>query len=58
MPFRRSRDGIQSLSTYKILVGMVNVESWADQIDYFPSKTVALGNLSISTEMEIFRSSS
>jgi hypothetical protein len=30
---------------------MVNVESWADQIDYFPSKTVALGNLSINGDL-------
>jgi disease resistance protein RPS2 len=47
MEYLRSRDGIQSLSTYKILVGMVDY--WAD-IDDFPSKTVRLGNLSINKD--------
>jgi len=45
--YLRSRDGIQSLSTYKILVGMVHESYWVD-VDDFPSKTVALGNLSIN----------
>jgi len=48
MEYLRSRDGIQSLSTYTILVGMVNVDFWADHVDYFPSKTIGLGNLSIN----------
>jgi len=47
MEYLRSRDGIQSLSTYKILVGMVNFFYWLS-IDEFPSKTVGLGNLSIN----------
>jgi disease resistance protein RPS2 len=47
MEYLRSRYGIQSLSTYKILVGMVNAHYWA-QINNFPSKTVGLGNLSIN----------
>jgi len=47
MEYLRSRDGIQSLSTYKILVGMVDLNYWFD-IDDFPSKTVWLGNLSIN----------
>jgi len=46
--YLRSQDGIQSLSTYTILVGMVDEDFWADHIDYFPSKTVGLGNLSIN----------
>uniref|UniRef100_A0A3N7FFX3 Uncharacterized protein n=1 Tax=Populus trichocarpa TaxID=3694 RepID=A0A3N7FFX3_POPTR len=46
--YLRSRDGIQSLSTYTILVGMVDVDCWAVQIDDFPTKTVGLGNLSIN----------
>ncbi|KAI5554501.1 hypothetical protein BDE02_19G018000 [Populus trichocarpa] len=46
--YLRSRDGIQSLSTYTILVGRVDVEIWAEHIDDFPSKTVGLGNLSIN----------
>jgi disease resistance protein RPS2 len=45
--YLRSRDGIQSLSTYKISVGMVGARYWA-QINIFPSKTVWLGNLSIN----------
>uniref|UniRef100_A0A3N7F8Y2 Uncharacterized protein n=1 Tax=Populus trichocarpa TaxID=3694 RepID=A0A3N7F8Y2_POPTR len=47
--YLRSRDGIQSLSTYKILVGMVDENYWAD-IDNFPSKIVGLGNLSINED--------
>ncbi|KAJ6854660.1 hypothetical protein NC651_039571 [Populus alba x Populus x berolinensis] len=45
--YLRSRDGIQSLSTYKISVGMVGARYWAP-INIFPSKTVWLGNLSIN----------
>nr|XP_034914295.1 probable disease resistance protein At4g27220 [Populus alba] len=45
--YLRSRDGIQSLSTCKISVGMVDGDFWED-IDYYPSKTIGLGNLSIS----------
>ncbi|XP_011002917.1 PREDICTED: probable disease resistance protein At4g27220 [Populus euphratica] len=40
--FLRSWHGIQSLSTYTILVGMVDLNYW---FDYFPCKTVGLGNL-------------
>eukprot|EP00258_Populus_trichocarpa_P031911 XP_024447930.1 probable disease resistance protein At4g27220 [Populus trichocarpa] len=43
----RSWDGILSLSTYRILVGMVDYSCW-ENIDDFPSKTVGLGNLSIN----------
>jgi disease resistance protein RPS2 len=46
MEYLRSRDGIQSLSTYKILVGMAGWEIWIDE--GFPSKTVWLGRLSIN----------
>jgi len=45
--YLRCRDGIQSLSTYTILVGMVDYSCW-ENIDDFPSKTVGLGNLSIN----------
>jgi disease resistance protein RPS2 len=45
--YLRSRDGIQSLSTYTIIVGMVDYDYWFDTYD-FPSKTVGLGNLSIN----------
>jgi len=48
--YLRSRDGIQSLSTYKILVGMVDDFYWANMdanIDDI-TKTVGLGNLSIN----------
>jgi disease resistance protein RPS2 len=47
--YLRSRDGIQSLSTYKILVGMVDYLYW-ENIDDFPSKTVGLCNLSINRD--------
>jgi len=47
MEYLRSGDGIQSLSTYKILVGIVDIYDWFD-IDYLPCKTVGLGNLSIN----------
>ncbi|KAG5224076.1 disease resistance protein [Salix suchowensis] len=46
-----SRDGIQSLSTYKILVGKLNGDQW-DDIQDFPSKTVILGNLSINRDRD------
>ncbi|XP_011002913.1 PREDICTED: probable disease resistance protein At4g27220 [Populus euphratica] len=42
--YLRSWDGIQSLSTYKILVGMADLNYWFDS-DYLPGKTVGLGNL-------------
>jgi disease resistance protein RPS2 len=45
--YLRSRDGILSLSTYKIEVGGVGTCS-AERIEDFPSKTVGLGNLSIN----------
>jgi hypothetical protein len=45
--YLRCRDGIQSLSTYTISVGMVDYSCW-ENIDDFPSKTVGLGNLSIN----------
>jgi len=48
MEYLRSRDGIQSLSTYKILVGMVDFRYWEQWIEGFPSKTVALDTLSIN----------
>jgi disease resistance protein RPS2 len=48
MEYLRSRDGIQSLRTYKILVGMVGEDIWQDSYYYYPSKTVGLGNLSIN----------
>uniref|UniRef100_A0A3N7F8Z2 Uncharacterized protein n=1 Tax=Populus trichocarpa TaxID=3694 RepID=A0A3N7F8Z2_POPTR len=44
--YLRSRDGIQSLSTYKILVGEV-LRCIEQLIGDFPSKTVGVGNLSI-----------
>jgi disease resistance protein RPS2 len=47
--YLRSRDGIQSLSTYRISVGMMDFQ---ECIDDFPSKTVALGNLSINKERD------
>nr|XP_034897062.1 probable disease resistance protein At4g27220 [Populus alba] len=47
--YLRSRDGIQSLSTYRISVGMMDF--W-ECIDDFPSKTVALGNLSINKDRD------
>ncbi|XP_073263081.1 probable disease resistance protein At4g27220 isoform X2 [Populus alba] len=45
--YLRSRDGIQSLSTYTISVGEVG-----RYIEYFPSKTVGLGNLSINGDRD------
>jgi disease resistance protein RPS2 len=45
--YLRSWDGILSLSTYKISVGMVDEDYWA-YIEDYPSKTVGLGNLSIN----------
>jgi disease resistance protein RPS2 len=45
--YLRSRDGIQSLSTHTILVGMMDEGYWFGT-HYFPSKTVGLGNLSIN----------
>eukprot|EP00258_Populus_trichocarpa_P031890 XP_024447909.1 disease resistance protein SUMM2-like [Populus trichocarpa] len=49
--YLRSRDGILSLSTYKILVG--EVFSYSEQcIEDFPSKTVGLGNLSINGDRD------
>jgi disease resistance protein RPS2 len=47
--YLRSRDGIQSLSTYRISVGMMD---FRECIDDFPSKTVALGNLSINKDRD------
>eukprot|EP00258_Populus_trichocarpa_P031914 XP_024447933.1 probable disease resistance protein At4g27220 [Populus trichocarpa] len=46
--YLRSRDEIQSLSTYKILVGMVGEDLWQENYYSYPSKTVGLGNLSIN----------
>jgi len=46
--YLRSRDGIQSLSTYKILVGMVDYLYWENIDD--SSKTVGLCNLSINRD--------
>jgi disease resistance protein RPS2 len=51
MEYLRSRDEIQSLSSYKILVGMAYNFFVAD-IDDFSSKTVMLGNLSINKDGE------
>ncbi|XP_034902828.1 probable disease resistance protein At1g61300 isoform X1 [Populus alba] len=49
--YLRSRDGILSLSTCKILVG--EVRRYSDQcIEEFPSKTVGLGNLSINGDRD------
>jgi len=45
--YLRSRDGIQSLSAYRISGGMVDVFYLAN-IEDFPSKTIGLRNLSIS----------
>jgi len=45
--YLRSRDGIQSLSKYTILVGMMDDGYWFGTY-HFPSKTVGLGNLSIN----------
>ncbi|XP_073262854.1 probable disease resistance protein At1g61300 [Populus alba] len=49
--YLRSRDGILSLSTYKILVGKVG--RYLEQLmEHFPSKTVGLGNLSINGDRD------
>jgi disease resistance protein RPS2 len=48
--YLRSRDGIQSLSTYKILVGVVDEDYWAYNND-LPSKTVGLGDFSTNKEV-------
>nr|XP_034914299.1 probable disease resistance protein At4g27220 [Populus alba] len=49
--YLRSRDGILSLSTCKILVGEVG--RYSEQcIERFPSKTVVLGNLSINEDRD------
>jgi len=45
--YLRSRDGILSLSTYRILVGEVG-RYLEQRIEDYPSKTVGLGNLSIN----------
>ncbi|KAG5224022.1 disease resistance protein [Salix suchowensis] len=47
-----SRDGIHSLSTYKILVGTVNEFNWFGS-DHFPSKTVGLGNCNINSDRDL-----
>uniref|UniRef100_A0A2K1R9F2 Uncharacterized protein n=1 Tax=Populus trichocarpa TaxID=3694 RepID=A0A2K1R9F2_POPTR len=49
MEFLRSRDGIQSLSTYRISVGILK---FLYGVEKFPSKTVALGNLSINKDRD------
>jgi disease resistance protein RPS2 len=51
MEYLRSRDGILSLSTYKISVGEVD-GNFGQCIDNFPSKTVVLGNLSINGDRD------
>ncbi|KAJ6858160.1 disease resistance protein [Populus alba x Populus x berolinensis] len=49
--YLRSRDGILSLSTHKILVGEVG--RYGEQLmEDFPSKTVGLGNLSINGDRD------
>ncbi|XP_073262662.1 disease resistance protein UNI-like [Populus alba] len=63
--YLRSWDGILSLSTYRIFVGMVDEDYWAyindystnigDYLTYFddyPSKTVLLGNLSFNGDRD------
>jgi disease resistance protein RPS2 len=47
--FLRCRDGIQSLSTYRISVGILK---FLYGVEKFPSKTVALGNLSINKDRD------
>ncbi|KAJ6854662.1 hypothetical protein NC651_039573 [Populus alba x Populus x berolinensis] len=47
----RSRDGILSLSTYRISIGMLDEDFW-EYIDFFPSKTVGLSNLSINRDRD------
>ncbi|KAG5223992.1 disease resistance protein [Salix suchowensis] len=51
MEYLTSRDGIQSLSTYKILVGTLKGDYWYD-IEDFPSKIVRLRNLSINANRD------
>jgi disease resistance protein RPS2 len=46
--YLKSRNGIQSLSTYRILVGMAGDDIWRDWYCDYPSKTVALDTLSIN----------
>ncbi|KAG5223970.1 disease resistance protein [Salix suchowensis] len=48
MEYLRCRNGIRSLSTYGISVGTVE----KDDCNYFPSKTVWLGNLSINRDRD------
>jgi hypothetical protein len=56
--YLRSWDGILSLSTYRILVGMVDedysayIEGYPAYIEDYPSKTVALGNLSFNGDRD------
>jgi disease resistance protein RPS2 len=47
--YLRSRDGIQSLNTYRISVGILK---FFYGIEKFPSKTVALGHLSINKDRD------
>uniref|UniRef100_A0A6N2LQU7 NB-ARC domain-containing protein n=1 Tax=Salix viminalis TaxID=40686 RepID=A0A6N2LQU7_SALVM len=49
--YLRSRNGIRSLSTCKISVGTIDRVDW-EYVDYFPSKTVCLGNLSINRDID------
>jgi disease resistance protein RPS2 len=49
--YLRSRDGIQSLSTCKISVGMVGGDIW-EYSYYYPSKTVGFGKLSINGDRD------
>ncbi|KAG5224012.1 disease resistance protein [Salix suchowensis] len=51
MEYLTSRDGIQSLSTYKILVGTLKRDFWYD-IEDLPCKTVRLVNLSINRDRD------
>jgi disease resistance protein RPS2 len=48
MEYLRSGDWIQSLSTFKILVGMVDFLYWEQWSQDFPSNTVGLVHLSIN----------
>ncbi|KAG5223988.1 disease resistance protein [Salix suchowensis] len=56
MEYLTSRDGIQSLSTCKILVGTVKEDYWKEDYWYdigdVPSKIVMLGNLSINRDRD------
>ncbi|KAG5224074.1 disease resistance protein [Salix suchowensis] len=52
--YLRSWNGIRSLSTCKISVGTIGTIhrfDW-DDLDYFPSKSVVLGNLSINRDID------